>query len=286
MSLLFRLLGRLPLRLLHALGALFGWGAWLASPTYRRHLKENLALAFAPAEAAAILPAAVAHAGRGVLELPWLWTRPKADVVALVTQVTGWEHIEAAWQRGDGILFFTPHLGCFEITAQYYASRAPITVLYRKPKQAWMQPFIESGRGSENFRLAPADLSGVRLLLKGLKRHEAVGMLPDQVPGTGEGQWADFFGRPAYTMTLGARLSETERTTVLLAFAERLPAGRGFNLRFSAPSQPIAGTQAERVAAINRVLEDLIRICPEQYLWGYNRYKAPRGSDGPAEPPC
>jgi KDO2-lipid IV(A) lauroyltransferase len=278
MSLLFRLLGRFPLGLLHALGALLGWLTWLASPTYRRHLKENLALAYATGEAAAIRPAAIAHAGRGLLELPWLWTRPKPDVVALVTQVTGWEHIEAAWQRGDGILFFTPHLGCFEITAQYYAAHAPITVLYRKPKQAWMQPLIESGRGSANFQLAPADLSGVRLLLKALKRREAVGMLPDQVPGTGEGIWADFFGRPAYTMTLGARLSETERTTVLLAFAERLPAGRGFNLRFSAPSQPIAGTQAERVATINRVLEDLIRSCPEQYLWGYNRYKVPRGA--------
>lgn len=283
MTWLFRLLGHLPLRFLHVLGALFGWAAYLASPTFRRHTKENLALAYNPAEAAAILPAAVAQAGRGVLELPYLWTRPKAEVVGLVTQVAGWELIEAAWQRGDGILFFTPHLGCFEITAQYYASRAPIAVLYRKPKQAWMQPLIETGRGSANFRLAPADLSGVRLLLKALKRHEAVGMLPDQVPGMGEGQWADFFGRPAYTMTLGARLSETERTTVLLAFAERLPGGKGFNLRFSAPTQPIVGTQAERVAAINRALEDLIRSCPEQYLWGYNRYKAPRGAE---PPPC
>lgn len=278
MSLLFRLLGFLPLRLLHGLGALFGRAAYLASPTYRRHTRENLALAYDPAAAAAILPSAVAHAGRGVLELPYLWTRPKAEVVGLVTQVTGWELIEAAWQRGDGILFFTPHLGCFEITAQYYASRAPITVLYRRPKQAWLQPLIESGRGSANFRLAPADLSGVRLLLKGLKRHEAVGMLPDQVPGTGEGQWAAFFGRPAYTMTLGARLSETERTTVLLAFAERLPGGRGYNLRFSAPTQDIGGSLEARTAAINRALEDLIRTCPQQYLWGYNRYKTPRGA--------
>lgn len=280
---LFRLLGCLPLRLLHALGALFGWAAYFASPTYRRHTKENLALAYPPGEARAILPEAVAHAGRGVLELPYLWTRPKAEVVGLVTQVTGWELIEAALQRGDGLLFFTPHLGCFEITAQYIATHTPITVLYRRPKQDWMQPFVESGRGGANLHLAPADLSGVRLLLKALRRREAIGMLPDQVPGTGEGQWADFFGRPAYTMTLGARLSETERTTVLLTFAERLPGGKGFNLRFSEPSQPIAGTQAERVAAINRVLEDLIRSCPGQYLWGYNRYKAPRGAE---PPPC
>lgn len=281
MSFLFHLLGRLPLRLLHGLGVLLGWAAWLASPAYRRHLKENLALAYNPAEAAAILPAAIAHAGRGVMELPYLWTRPKAEVVGLVTQVTGWELIEAAWQRGDGILFFTPHLGCFEITAQYYAARAPITVLYRRPKQAWLQPFIESGRGSANFRLAPADLSGVRLLLKALKRREAAGMLPDQVPGMGEGQWADFFGRPAYTMTLGARLSGTERTTVLLAFAERLPGGEGYHLHFRSPV--IEGTLSERVVAINRALEDLIRSCPQQYLWGYNRYKAPRGAE---PPPC
>lgn len=281
MSFLFRLLGCLPLRLLHALGTLFGWAAWLASPTYRRHLKENLALAYDPAEAAAILPAAVAHAGRGVLELPRLWTRPKPEVVSLVKQVSGWEMVEAAWQRGDGILFFTPHLGCFEVTAQYYAARAPITVLYRKPKQAWLQPFIESGRGGANFHLAPADLSGVRLLLKALKRREAAGMLPDQVPGMGEGQWAEFFGRPAYTMTLGARLSATERTTVLLAFAERLPGGSGYHLRLRAPA--IDGTLAERVVAINRALEDLIRSCPQQYLWGYNRYKAPRGAE---PPPC
>jgi len=195
-----------------------------------------------------------------------------------------WELVEQAWQAGRGILFLTPHLGCFEITAQYYAARAPITVLYRRPKQAWLQPLIESGRGSANFRLAPADLSGVRLLLKALKRREAAGMLPDQVPGVGEGHWAEFFGRPAYTMTLGARLSATERTTVLLAFAERLPGGSGFHLRFRAPA--IAGTLAERVVAINRALEDLIRSCPQQYLWGYNRYKAPRGSGSPAEPPC
>ena len=60
MALLFRLLGRLPLRLLQGLGTFFGWVAYLASPTYRRHLKENLALAYDPDEATAILPAAVA----------------------------------------------------------------------------------------------------------------------------------------------------------------------------------------------------------------------------------
>jgi KDO2-lipid IV(A) lauroyltransferase len=286
MSLLFRLLGRLPLRLLHALGVLVGWLAWLASPTYRRHLQENLALAYPAAEGERIRSAVIAHAGRGVMELPHVWMRSQTEVVSMVTRVTGWDLVEQAWQRGEGILFLTPHLGCFEITAQYYASHAPITVLYRPPKQAWLKPLIETGRGGTNLHLAPADFSGVRLLLRALKRREAVGMLPDQVPGTGEGVWADFFGRPAYTMTLAARLTEASHATVIMAFAERLPGGAGFHLRLSAPQKEIAGLPADRVAAINRALEDLIRSCPQQYLWGYNRYKAPRGAEPPsAHPP-
>ena len=285
MSLVFRFLGIFPLRLLHALGALVGWLAWVASPTYRRHLEENLALAYTPAESGAIRPAAIAHAGRGVLELPRVWMRPQAEVIGMVTRVSGWEVVEQAWQRGEGILFLTPHLGCFEITAQYYASHAPITVLYRPPKQRWLQPLIETGRGGANLHLAPADLSGVRRMLKALKRREAVGMLPDQVPGTGEGVWADFFGRPAYTMTLAGRLTEASRATVIMAYAERLPGGAGFHLHLMAPATPIEGPLAARAAAINRALEALIRRCPDQYLWGYNRYKSPRGAEAIAHPP-
>ncbi len=280
---LLRFLSRLPLSALHRLGALAGWAAYWASPTYRRHVRENLALAFPGGVPPGLRAAAVAHAGRGLLELPALWLRPKERVVTLVRRVSGWEAVEAAWQAGRGIVFLTPHLGCFEITAQYYASRAPITVLYRPPKQGWLRPVVEQGRGGPNLRLAPADTAGVRLLARALRRREAVGILPDQVPGRGEGLWVDFFGRPAYTMTLAARLAEMSGAAVIFAFGERLPGGEGFHLHLSPPPLPIAGTLPERVAALNRALEALIRRCPEQYLWGYNRYKVPAGAE-PAQP--
>ncbi len=279
---LFRLLGRLPLRVLHALGAALGWTAYLGSPVYRRHTRENLALAYPGGQADAILPAAVAHAGRGVLELPRIWMRERQEVAGLVRRVSGWELVEQAWQRGEGILFLTPHLGCFEVTAQYYAAHAPITVLYRPPKQAWLKPLIEAGRGGPNLRLAPADLSGVRQLARALKRRQAVGMLPDQVPGVGEGLWAGFFGRPAYTMTLAARLTESEGTRVIMAYAERLPRGAGYHLHLSAPEREINGSLEERALLLNAALEALIRCCPEQYLWGYNRYKVPAGAEPPS----
>jgi KDO2-lipid IV(A) lauroyltransferase len=275
---LMSLAARLPLAFLHAMGALLGWAMYGLSPTYRRHLRDNLAAAGygKNAGAAAVRRAAIAGAGRMLAELPAIWLRPGADVVALVRRIDGREHVDAALAAGKGIVFLTPHLGCFEIAAKIAADEFPITVLYRAPKLAWLQPVIEKGRGQDNVRLARADLSGVRELLAALARHEAVGILPDQVPGEGEGEWAEFFGKPAYTMTLGAKLAARPGSTCLLAFGERLPGGAGYVLHVR--PLPAAAPGESQTRRMNRALETLIRECPDQYLWGYNRYKRPKGA--------
>jgi len=272
---LMSLAARFPLALLHALGTLLGWAMYGISPTYRRHLRENLAAA-GYGEDARMLRAAVAGAGRMLAELPAIWLRPRAEVTALVRHIDGRELAEAARDAGRGIVFLTPHLGCFEIAAKIAAENFPITVLYRAPKLAWLQPLIENGRGQDNVRLARADVSGVRELVGALLRKEAVGILPDQVPGEGEGEWVEFFGRPAYTMTLGARLAARPGSICLLAFGERLPGGRGYVLHLRPLPAALPGESETR--RMNRALEALIRECPGQYLWGYNRYKHPKGA--------
>ncbi|MBX3680197.1 lysophospholipid acyltransferase family protein [Cognatazoarcus halotolerans] len=278
---LFHFLSHRSLATLHRLGAVAGWLTYCLSPKYRRRLKGNLAQAFGGSVPEGVVPAAVRGAGEQAMELPWVWLRSPSEVIDTV-KVSGWELVEEARANRRGILFLTPHLGCFEISAQFYGSRYPITVLYRPPKRAELQPLIEAGRGSRpGMRLAPADLAGVRRLIKALRAGEAVGMLPDQVPGNGEGVWAPFFGRTAYSMTLAARLSEVSGTVVIMAWAERLPRGAGYHLWLSAPESPLEGDTETRVAAINREMERLIRRKPEQYLWGYNRYKAPKGAARP-----
>lgn len=281
----FHLLGRLPLAWLHRLGALLGWLAWLLSPTYRRHLRENMHLALGAAAARKHRGAAIAGAGKMMLELPKIWLNPLDDAAARVVHLSGWELVEAARQAGRGIVFLTPHLGCFEITAQYLSTHFPISVLYRAPRQSWLQQMILAGRARAQLHLATADLSGVRTLLKALKRGEAVGMLPDQAPKTGEGRWLDFFGKPAYTMTLAARLTESG-ATVLLVWAERLPGGTGYHLRLRTPLTPLSGDTAARAQQINHEIERLILDCPQQYLWGYNRYKQPAGAEPPPATPA
>ncbi len=182
----------------------------------------------------------------------------------------GWEIVKDALQRGKGIIFLTPHLGCFEITSIYYGSKHPITVLYRAPKLQLLKQFILQGRTRTGVTLAEANASGVRKLMQALKRNEAIGILPDQIPAAGEGEWADFFGKPAYTMTLASKLAEKTGATVIMAFGERLEKGAGYAIHI---------TQLESIATaalLNAAIEQQIALKPAQYLWRYDRYKQRR----------
>ena len=281
-----RLISWLPLELLQWIGAGCGRLILRLSPGYRRQVVGNLAQAGYPSNTDdALVGRAAAEAGRGALELAHVWMRPQAEVLAR-TRATGWEHVEAARAAGNGIVFMTPHLGCFEVTAQYYANNAaagaPLTVLYRPPRKRSLAPLIEGRRARGNLMLAPADLSGVKRLFRALKRGEAIGMLPDQVPSRGEGVWAPFFGKHAYTMTLPARLQRQTGAALLLAHGERLADGEGWIVHFSTIDEPLSDDPVTAATQINAALERLIRDNPEQYLWGYNRYKTPRSA--PASP--
>ena len=273
----FRLLSLLPLWVIHALGAGLGRLVYVLSSTYRRNMRENLAQAGLPAS---LHWQVAAETGKQMLELSRIWMRSVEEANDMVVEVAGKEHLEAALKAAKGIVFLTPHLGCFEITAQYLSSFGDITVLYRAPKSAAAQELILMGRKRGQLHLAPADLSGVRSLIKALKKGEMVGMLPDQAPKTGEGVWLKFFGRYAYTMTLAARLTETGAAS-LLTWGERLPGGRGYRIHFLPPRVPFSGSTVERAQQINDEVEALVRECPAQYLWGYNRYKRPAGAELP-----
>lgn len=273
-SVILRLIGKLPLPLLHALGTVLGWAIYGISPTYRRNLRANLDQAGYTDPR--IRREAIASAGRMLAELPALWFRPHAEVAALVREVVGVEQAFAAHARGTPLLLLTPHMGCFEVTSQYAAMHMPITVLYRPPRLGWLEPLMLAGRSRANVYLVPADVTGVREVFRALKRGEAVGFLPDQVPGQGEGEWAEFFGRPAYTMTLAAKLAEREGVLCFLAFGRRLPRGRGYAIVLRRLPPALPGERPTR--HLNRALEELVRECPGQYLWSYNRYKTPKGA--------
>jgi Kdo2-lipid IVA lauroyltransferase/acyltransferase len=269
----------LPLPVLHALGSLLGRLVYAVAPRTRAQIRDNIhASGIAPGREGALCREVAREMGKGIMELPAMWLR--RDALRWMHEDAGWAEIARIFAAGKGIIFLVPHLGCWELDGQHIVARLPLTAMYRKPKLEWLDPLLRHGRIGAGARLATADRAGVRALLKALKAGEAIFMLPDQAPSQGEGEWADFFARPAYTMTLAARLQEATGAALIATYAERLPHGRGYRMHWRRiDALPADRQQAAR--AMNAVIEEMIRDCPAQYLWSYNRHKVPAGVEPP-----
>lgn len=272
---LFKLLSVMPLWLLHGIGWAMGWAVFVLSGVYRRRFVANARQA---GLGVGDWLGAVGESGKLVAELPRLWLGQPVRVLW-----DGEVHLQAALAQGRGVIFLTPHLGCFEITAQAYAQRfgqsgKPITVLFRPPRQAWMRSLVNRARQRPGLLTAPTTLSGVKQMIRALKQGESIGLLPDQVPPQGMGVMSPFFGRDAYTMTLSARLAQQTGACLLLAWGERLGWGRGYRVHVQPMQTALPDALPDAVAAVNQAMQSLVMQCPGQYLWGYARYKQPRES--------
>jgi KDO2-lipid IV(A) lauroyltransferase len=275
---IMKFLSHWPLGLLHFVGLVLGWLVYGLSASYRRKVTEHSQIVFKNNERArkAAVRGSISHTGMALMELPFLWGRSTSQGAQKVVTYHNWELVENALALGKGALLLTPHMGSFETAAQGCSARLPITVLYRPSRHAEVQAIIESSRARHNVALAPTNLAGVKILLKALRRGEAVGILPDQVPSKGEGVWAPMFGRDAYTMTLPSRLFHATGAKIIFTLCLRKPWGRGFDLRFFEGPQVLSLDPQTAAAEINKALEALIMLYPSQYFWGYERYKMPK----------
>ena len=285
MKLFLRPLAHIPLGVNHAVGAFLGRLVFRFSPRYRHRLLENLAssgLCPSPEAVRALAKENAAEIGKGATELVWALFRPIEEVAATVKSLEGWEAVEKLHAAGRPIVFVIPHLGGYDIAGRYLWTRLPILAMYKPHKLFWFDQMMREGRNRgaapDGTNVTPATMAGVRMLLKHLRRGGCSIVLPDQVPGQGDGEWVEFFGRPAYTMTLVARLQEASNAALVFCYAERLPLGEGFALHLSPLDEPLPEDRRAAARLVNAMVEKLVAACPSQYLWGYNRYKRPAGA--------
>jgi KDO2-lipid IV(A) lauroyltransferase len=290
LRLLFRLLACLPLGMNHAVGAFLGRLVFAFPSRYRSRVLENLGasgLVQGPEELGRLARENAAEIGKGATELAWALFRPQEEIAATVKDLVGWDAIEALRAQGRPMVFVTPHLGGYDMAGRYLYSRLPILAMYRPHKLFWLDQLLREGRNRgaapDGTNVAPANLAGVRLVLKHLKRGGCTVLLPDQVPGHGDGEWVDFFGRPAYTMTLPARLQKSTGAAMIFCLAERLPRAAGYRLHFEFLNADLPEDRLAAARIINAGVERMVRAYPAQYLWGYNRYKHPAGAPLPPQ---
>jgi Kdo2-lipid IVA lauroyltransferase/acyltransferase len=284
-----RSLARLPFSWLHRIGAVGGRVIFFCSRKVRNRMLENVREAGVAGdddeEVVRFARASAVELGKGVLEIIPLWFGRAADMMARIRLDPSWDAVQPMLAAGQGVIFVTPHLGGFEVAGQFLAYHMCVTIMYRQPRIAWLDSVLRYGRAQGQAQLTTADTRGVRALLKALKRGEAIGLLPDQVPAQGHGVMADFFGRPAYTTTLIGKLQQATGAPVVVIRARRLPDAAGFEMTFHPLPAPLPTDDFAAARALNAFQEEIIRRCPEQYLWSYNRFKAPIGAPPQADRP-
>ena len=279
------LLGSLPLRALQALGALVGrWAGWRGTREARVS-RRNLEVCWPGLDDAAreaLWRATLRESGRTFAETARFWSRPAARTLPLVREVQGGALLDAALAAGRGVIVAAPHLGNWELLNQWLAARMPLAIVYRPPERGWVDALLRRARQHPGITQVRAEGSGVRTLFRILKDGGNVGILPDQQPKQGEGEFAPFFGIDALTMTLLPRLAQRSGATVLFAFAERLPEAAGFRIRILPAPPGIDDPDPRRAAtALNAGVEACVRLCPAQYQWTYTRFSWRRGDVDP-----
>lgn len=281
-----RIVGALPLRVLHAFGGGLAWLAWSFPIRERSVTRTNLALAFPDMDPTArerLGRASLVETGKGFAEICAFWTADRARLERMIVATDGVDRMREVLASGRGVIVAAPHLGAWEIGGTFLNWSFPMRAMYRTPRIRELEPFFRHARSRFGGEFHAAGPGAARFLLRALKDAKMIAILPDQDAGEGAGVFVPFFGELANTMTLLSRLTAKSGARVFVSWAERLPGSKGFHLHFvEAPDAVHAEDAAVSAAALNRAIEVEILRRPEQYLWSYKRYRIrPSGKPDP-----
>ncbi|KZM40247.1 lipid A biosynthesis acyltransferase [Marinomonas sp. SBI22] len=274
---ILRFLGLLPFSLVQKLGALFGHTFVKRNRRTVNAIDINLKLCLPEKNAdqrLAIRNDRLKNMGQTALEMSHVWTKPKEQVLALLKPNNNDNSaFEEAVKSDSGVLVLAPHLGHWEMMNYYLAQFRPLTAMYRPVKNAKkLDCFIRDARERAGSELVPTDRKGVMQLMRALKSSGLVGILPDQVPKDGGGVYVPFYGQQAYSMTLTSQLVNKTGAKAFIGAAFRVKGG--YEVAMQPVDEDFYSDDIETsVAAMNRSIEKLIELHPEQYQWEYKRFK-------------
>ncbi len=276
--LIMRAFARLPLRIAQALGGSLGWLAARLPIRERRTVEINLALCYPnrdPRWRKQLMQRHFVETGKGFAETCGIWHHDDDRYLDRIRFVEGRDLLERARASGDGLMLMVPHLGNWEIAANWCTRRFFVTGMFRPGNYPEVDQMMLKGREKFGGQAVPTDGSGVRAMLKALASGGTVFILPDHEPERSGGEFVPLFGVPALTGTLSPKLLQGRKPVrALFLYGRRLPQGQGWDLCFREPDPAIYSKDlATSLTALNRSLEALINECPEQYQWTYKRFK-------------
>ena len=272
----------MPLRIVHGLATIWGSMLFYLPNRARNTTFKNLSICFpdlSNVEISRLAKESLTSTARTLMEMGKSWMLPIDKTYSLVTEVEGLREFRKAVNDKKGVILLAPHLSNWEVFGMYVCQNIASTFMYQPPKLPALDRLLQRTRSRGGINLASADRKGVSLVLKALQRGEMVGILPDQVPNDEGGEFVDFFGKQALTMTLVSKLLKRSHARVFCGFVVRLPKSEGFKLTIQEADQSIYDKDLiTSVGGLNKSVEDCVLMAVDQYQWEYKRFR--RQPDG------
>ena len=277
------LAAQLPFRWQMAMGRVLGRLAHLFARR-RRHICEvNIALCFpelSRQEQQQLVKNTFLSNGMGIMEIGLSWCRNPADFMDRV-EVHGLEHLEQARAKGRGVFLVSAHFCTLELVGALVSQLFPVCVTYRAHKNPLFDALMKRGR-QRHFE-AVIERKQVRRALRTLQNGKVLWYAADQDYGPKHAVFANFFGRPAATITATTQFARFNDSEVLFFAHYRKPDHSGYELHFSEALEGYpSGDEVRDAERINALIEAAIRKHPEQYIWLHRRFKTrPPGAPDP-----
>ena len=250
----------------------------------RRHIAEtNIRLCFPQLDtkrADELVKAHFLSVGKGIVETALCWWGRDSQLQGKRV-LLGSENLQHGLEQGRGVILLSAHFTTLELGGRLLALDTPFHVLYRQHKNPLFETVMRSARKRRFKKAIPRN--DTRSLLASLQNNMPVWYAPDQNHRGSQSVFVPFFGIVASTLAATSRLAKLSGAPVIPFFQMRLPGNHGYLLVLCPALEDFPGTNPESdTARINRLLEDVIREMPDQYLWVHRRFKTrPPGETSP-----
>lgn len=274
------LLGVLPFRLQMSLGRRLGDLAYHVVPSRRRVAAINLEICFpekSEAQRARLLRAHFRSVGMGAIETLICWWAPARKIERL-SDVSGLNNLEQTVASGRGIMLLSAHFTSLELGVRmahiHLSQRGITTTAMYKPPHDPVVDYVMRRRREKHIGEASIRQKEVKAMVRALRSGRAVWYAADQRASAEAGVMVPFFGRPARTHAVTARLAQMGNAVVVPFFTLRRPDHRGYELIVQPPLDKFpSGDDVADAARINALIEEIVRLAPEQYFWLHKRFQ-------------
>ncbi len=236
---------------------------------YLRRATDNMRQVLGPQastrDAKRVTRAAFANYARYMVDLVRMPNLKPRELIENI-KIEGWEHVEAAYTHGKGVVFATGHIGNWDMAGAAFAARGrPVSALVETLKPARWNERVRRTRIAAGVKAIPIE-NGPRAMLLALRKQEGLAVLVDR-PLTEDGVPVTFFGRQTRVPGGAATLALRTGSPVVPAALVRDPAGSGYVAHIGPPIVGEKGDDASQVMQrIMSWLEGIIRRYPDQWF--------------------